>query len=121
MNESGSEIMVGMVDQKVYVRLEGKGTHLNSQPLREFLCGMMEGGYRHFELDLANCTYMDSTFLGMLVGIGLRLRNLNQTKLVIRRLSLRNRELLQTLGVEQFFEIDGDSQPSPAPNADLRA
>jgi anti-anti-sigma regulatory factor len=100
--------------------VEGKGTHLNSQPLRDFLFGMMDSGFRHFEIDLANCTYMDSTFIGTLVGVGLRIRKICLAKLSIRRLSPRNRELLQTLGVEQFFDIDTDSQSPLADETQLR-
>src|SRR5436190_21327095 len=114
MNESGSDILVGMAGQNVYVRLEGKGTHLNSQPLREFLYGMMEGGYRQFEIDLANCTYMDSTFLGMLVGVSLRLKKVSPAKISVRRISERNLELFKTLGIDSFFQVEPSAAPPPA-------
>jgi anti-anti-sigma factor len=112
MKESGNEIQVGTLDDHVCVRVEGKGTHLNSPSLREFLAGMIEGGYRHFRLDLGRCTYMDSTFLGMLVGVSLQLKRISPVRITILDANARGRELFQTLGIEQFFHFDNGSAPA---------
>jgi anti-anti-sigma factor len=109
MKESGSEIQVGTLDDRVCVRVEGKGTHLNSPSLREFLSGMIEGGYRTFRLDLSRCTYMDSTFLGMLVGVSLQLKRVCPARITILDANARNKELFQTLGIEQFFQFENGS------------
>lgn len=109
MKDTGSEILVGTNGDRVCVKVEGKGTHLNSQSLREFLFGMMEGGYRDFHVDLGNCTYMDSTFLGMLVGVCLRLKNVSSDKITIEQIGPRNLELLKTLGIDQFFRMESNT------------
>lgn len=116
MNSAGCDILVGTLAKEVFVRVEGKGTHANSQPLREFLLGMLEQGCRTFHLDLQNCTYMDSTFLGTIVGVCLQVKGKEGSRFIVANASQRNRELFQTLGVAQFFEFASMAAPAaPAP------
>jgi anti-anti-sigma regulatory factor len=90
----------------VHVRVIGRGTFQNGQPLRRYALEMMERGARQFVVDLGQCQGMDSTFLGVLAGIGLRLAQLpGRGKVQIARISARNMELLQTLGLDRLFTI----------------
>jgi len=114
MKQPDSKILVGTVDKQVFVKVEGKGTHLVSQPLREFLFQMIDSGYCKFEIDLANCTYMDSTFLGMLVGVSLRLKKVSPAKIFVTRINERNLDLFKTLGIDSFFQIGPGATPVPA-------
>ena len=109
MNASSSDIQVGTLAERVFIKIDGKGTHANCQSLREFVFGMIEQGYRDFRLDLRHCTYMDSTFLGMLVGVSLRLKEVDSSRIHILHINERNLELLQTLGIEHFFRLDSDA------------
>lgn len=115
MKPGDSQILVGTVGKDVFVRIEGKGTHVVSQQLREFLIQMIETGFRSFLLDLNHCTYMDSTFLGMLVGVSLRLKAVAPNKISIVHSHERNLELFKTLGIESFFQInEAGRAPGPA-------
>jgi anti-sigma B factor antagonist len=100
--ESKGRVMVGTLDREVLIQVEGRGTHLNSQPLRDCLIEMLQRGYTEFRLDLGGCSYMDSTFLGVLANICLQLKNRTGT-FSIPRINQRNLELLQTLGIDRFF------------------
>jgi len=102
--ESKGRVLVGTHDQEVFIQVEGRGTHLNSQPLRECLVEMLQQGLRHFQLDLGECSYMDSTFLGVLANVCLQLKSKLGT-FAIPRINERNLELLQTLGIDTFFEF----------------
>ena len=44
------------------MKVEGKGTFLNSGNLKEFTREMVNRGYREFVVDLEKCAMMDSTF-----------------------------------------------------------
>ena len=77
MNPAPS-ILVGTADRVVWVRVEGKGSFLNSTGLKEFAKEMTNRGYREFVVDLHNCPLMDSTFMGTLTGVALRLREIGQ-------------------------------------------
>ena len=88
------------------VRVEGKGSFLNSTGLKEFAKEMINRGFREFAIDLKNCPVMDSTFMGTLAGIALRLRELGQGTLRVVNLNERNHDLLSNLGLDQLFCIE---------------
>lgn len=94
----------------VWIRVEGKGTFQNSPGLKEFSRQMMDGGRRDFVVDLANCPAMDSTFMGTLAGMALRLREFGDGHLWVVNRNLRNNELLEGLGLDALFAHD----PTPS-------
>jgi len=99
-------ILVGTADRVVWVRVEGKGSFLNSTGLKEFAKEMTNRGYREFVVDLHNCPLMDSTFMGTLTGVALRLREIGQGGLRVVNLNERNRDLLTNLGLDQLITLD---------------
>jgi anti-sigma B factor antagonist len=88
------------------VRVEGKGSFLNSTGLKEFAKEMVNRGFRDFLFDLQLCPVMDSTFMGTMAGIALRLRELGQGQLRVTKLNERNRDLLSNLGFDRLFAIE---------------
>ena len=50
-------ILVGTANRTVWVRVEGKGTFLNSTGLKEFSKEMINRGHREFVIDLRNCPF----------------------------------------------------------------
>lgn len=103
-------ILVGTANRTVWVRVEGKGTFLNSTGLKEFSKEMINRGHRDFVVDLRNCPLMDSTFMGTLASIGLALRGLGQGELRAINLNERNRDLLMNLGLDQLFTLGGKEE-----------
>jgi len=101
-----NSILVGCTNKVVWVRVEGKGSFLNSAGLKEFAREMVNRGHREFVVDLRNCPVMDSTFMGTLAGIALRLREIGQGSLHVTNLNERNADLLRNLGLDQLFAID---------------
>ena len=101
---SSGRIEVGSSGSQVRIRVSGRATHLVSQPLREYSGKMMRHGYREFVIDLTDCTYLDSTFAGVLAGISLKLRQSDGT-VTLQRVPPRCAELLATLGIEPLFQI----------------
>jgi anti-anti-sigma regulatory factor len=110
VGESPKGIFVGGAsNNQIYVRVVGRGTFQNSQPLRRFALERIEQGQEEFVIDLGQCQGMDSTFLGVLAGIGLRLRQDGWIGAVhIANISSRNMELLQTLGLDRLFTMNSD-------------
>ena len=120
MNEPSKGISVGCIENRVYVRVIGRGTFQNSQPLRLFALQKIDEGQVEFVIDLGQCQGMDSTFLGVLAGIGLRLRQNGKLATVhIVNISPRNLELIQTLGLDRLFTVNS-SAPPPMAEADYR-
>ena len=54
-------------DHGIVIRLEGRGTFRESQPLAEFVTTSLEKGNDSVVVDLDRCSHLDSTFLGCLL------------------------------------------------------
>jgi anti-anti-sigma regulatory factor len=101
-----SSILVGTTNKIVWIKVEGKGSFLNSAGVKEFAKEMVNRGHREFIVDLRNCPVMDSTFMGTLAMIALRLREIGQGSLHVINLNERNHDLLTNLGLDQLFSMD---------------
>ena len=108
-----SSIQVGVCGPTVWVKVEGKGSFLNSDNLKEFARGMLDRGYREFVVDLADCAMMDSTFMGTMARVALWLRELGNGPLNIVRCGSRNEQLLSGLGLNRIFNIDANGGSPP--------
>ena len=102
-----------MNGQAVWVRVEGKGNFLNSGNLKEFAKEMVNRGYREFVVDLENCAMMDSTFMGTMAGVALRLKELGHGHLHVIHCGQRSRDLLTGLGLDQIFHIHSNGTSAP--------
>ena len=109
-----TSILVGCSNEMVWIRVEGKGSFLNSSGVKEFAKEMINRRYREFVIDLAKCPAMDSTFMGTMAGIALRLRELNQGSLRVININERCHDLLKNLGLDQLFSI-GDAMTVSEP------
>jgi anti-sigma B factor antagonist len=108
-----SSILVGVNGPAVWVRVEGKGNFLNSGSLKEFAQEMVNRGYREFIIDLEHCAMMDSTFMGTMAAVALRLKELGQGHLHVIHCGDRSRELLSGLGLDQIFDIKANGATAP--------
>ena len=108
-----SSIQVGVRGATVWVRVEGKGSFLNSGNLKEFAREMLDRGYREFVVDLADCVMMDSTFMGTMASVALRLKEIGQGHLHIVHCKNRSQELLSGLGLDQIFDIHDNGARAP--------
>ena len=74
---------------------------------------MVNRGYREFVIDLQDCAMMDSTFMGTMAGVALRLKELGQGHLHVVHCGERSRELLSGLGLDQIFSIPANGATAP--------
>ncbi len=95
------------------MKVEGKGSFLNSGNLKEFASEMVRRGYREFVLDLENCVMMDSTFMGTMAGVALRLKEMGHGHLHVVHCGQRSRDLLTGLGLDQIFSIHSNGASAP--------
>ena len=95
---------------EVWIRIEGRGSFQNSPALKEFSRKMIGEGRRSFVVDLKNCPAMDSTFMGTLAGLAIRLRDTCAGELWVVNRNERNADLLAGLGLDPLFS----DKPLPA-------
>lgn len=109
---SAASILVGVTNRAVHIKVEGKGSFQNSPALKEFFKEMLDRGHRIFVVDLDHCPVMDSTFMGTLAGLALRLRENGRGCLLVSNVNERNYDLLQNLGLNNLFDIESkESHP----------
>lgn len=114
-------VLASCLDDVVWVKVEERGTFQNSGGLKDYCRSMIQRGYRKFVVDLATCQLMDSTFMGTLAGIALRLRELGQGELQVINANSRSQSLLENLGLDQIFDVKAAGDPTapviPASNS----
>ena len=110
-----SGLLAGCCNGRVWVRIDGKGSHQNSGELKAFVKNQLEssGGQRVI-VDLSLCTGMDSTFMGTLTCIAGRLDEAGGALHIIHAAG-RNGELLRGLGLDEIFTVDDDEEHLAAP------
>ncbi|MBE7494816.1 MAG: STAS domain-containing protein [Verrucomicrobiaceae bacterium] len=107
MNTPSTRILVGQVGRVFWMRVDGKGTHLNSLQARNAFQGVMARGVHDLVVDLERCPMMDSTFLGMLTGAALSVKkDASGGTLSIVNANQRNIQLLTSLGLNHILDLD---------------
>jgi anti-anti-sigma regulatory factor len=102
-----SKILVARSTDLGFIKVVGRGSFQNSSCLKAFYQQLLKEGVHRFVVDLEACTYLDSTFLGILLGLGLKLREAGNGLLHILNANPRNLELLRNLGLDRLINIDG--------------
>ena len=101
-----SKILVARGDDLGFIKVVGRGSFQNSGCLKAFYQQLLKEGVRRFVVDLEKCTYLDSTFLGILLGLGLKLKDAGNGLLHILNASPRNLELLKNLGLDRLIQLE---------------
>jgi anti-sigma B factor antagonist len=100
--------MVAVLDQVVFIKINGRADFTLSKDAEKLIRELSERGYRRFVIELRDCVMMDSTFLGMLSGIGLKFADSSHppdSPLELFNPSPRIAEVLDSLGVAHLFKI----------------
>jgi len=103
-------------DNTLYLRAEGHVTAALCADLRFIVFSRFDAAptVSAMYVDLSACTYMDSTFMGLLVGFNKRLARTGAGKLKIVRPTTPARELLSGLGLLSLIEIVEEKVAFPA-------
>lgn len=102
--------LVDATSDPVAIRVEGRASFQNSACLNDFFNELIGRGKIRFVMDFAECTSMDSTFLGVLAGLALQLRKQTPPgSLVLCRLGARNLELVRNLGLHRLLTVDTET------------
>lgn len=91
--------------------MTGAGSKENSADVVRYVEPEIANGKSRVVLDLDQCSGLDSTFMGMLIGISKRLKQIKQGCLHIINAHGRNAQLLRGLGVQYFCSLSEDAGP----------
>ena len=99
----------------IYIRAQGHVTASLCSDLKSRIFERLEAKppVENVFVDLSGCDYMDSTFLGLLVGINKRFLRYSERPLTVVRPSPPCTELLRTIGILRLVRIQEDPVPFP--------
>ncbi len=90
----------------IYVRVQGLGNMNNSLTFKDFADRMQGEGYRAFVIDLADCRGVDSTFMGILLGL--------RDGLVVVNASAHCRRQMESIGLHRVLKIQDEAASLPS-------
>lgn len=100
-------IRVGCLGSVAWVRVNGPANHENAACIKEFLAGRFERGWRRFVIDLAGCRGIDSTFIGMLYRLALKVTADDPEGTVdVINPGERNANSIRKLGLDDRIRLD---------------
>jgi len=99
--------MVAVEGSRAVIRPCGRASFTCSADFKRLVYELVDAGCRDFELELSECTIMDSTFLGILVYFARKLNEQNRgdSKVVLVNASSRILDLVASLGMTEFFKV----------------
>jgi anti-anti-sigma regulatory factor len=89
------------------VKIAGKANFTCSPDFKTLLDELVHKGYGHFIIDLSECVLMDSTFLGVLAGFGIKLNpnaSSSMPGIELHNPTARVSDLLENLGTAHLFK-----------------
>ncbi len=102
-----SRILVARRSDLAFVKVVGRGSFQTSVCLKSFYQQLLKDSVTKFVIDLEACNYLDSTFLGTLLQLGLALQKLARPGVLhVVHANARNVEVMSTLGLDQVFKIE---------------
>ncbi|HOV13755.1 MAG TPA: STAS domain-containing protein [Spirochaetota bacterium] len=108
-----NKILIGSIDNNIYLKAIGHITANLCFPMREDLfkkISLMKSKINIF-FDLSETTYMDSTFIGLLVGIDKKLKNTFNNNLLIVKPTEIVIELLSKMNLINFLKRSEEKLP----------
>lgn len=115
---SSARLLVYVSEQLACIKIVGRANFTSSIDFKTLINELMGKNYTCFILDLSECVLMDSTFLGVLAGFGLKMTAPDSGQRKGRSIQLldpnpRITELLDNLGVTHLFKtVNGVAKPA---------
>jgi anti-anti-sigma regulatory factor len=117
MSTTAAKMSVLVGEQFACIKINGRANFSSSIDFKTLVNELGQKGYSYFVLDLSECALMDSTFLGVLAGFGLKMSALQKDHcaqgIELLNPNARITELLENLGVLHLFKIAHGSLSLP--------
>lgn len=105
MELPSDSLLVAVADHRALIRVLGRGSFKGSPALKRFGQAAIQKGCSEFILDMEGCVGMDSTFMGVLAGLAMRLKREKSGRMALVNLSVKNHRLLKQLGLDQLLTM----------------
>jgi anti-anti-sigma regulatory factor len=116
MSTSSAKLSVLVGKDFACLKIAGRANFSFSPDFKTLLTELSQKGYNRFVIDLSECVLMDSTFLGVLAGFGIKLNQAgasDQRGIELLNANARVTELLENLGALHLFKTTSGALPLP--------
>jgi anti-anti-sigma regulatory factor len=116
MATSSAKMSVLACQDFVCVKIVGRANFTYGPDFKTLLTELVRKGCNHFIIDLSECALMDSTFLGILAGFGLKLNKADAPEnqgIELLNPNSRIADLLENLGALHLFKVTTGTLQSP--------
>jgi anti-sigma B factor antagonist len=116
MSAPSAKLLVLVGEKFACVKIAGRANFNSSIDFKTLINELRLKGYGYFVLDLSECLLMDSTFLGVLAGFGLKMNHSASgptNGIELLNPNPRVAELLENLGVLHLFKVTQGSIEMP--------
>ena len=100
-------------DDVVYCRVVGLGNMNNCAPFQAFSVQLQQQGYREFVLDFSRCEGLDSTFLGIMLGLRLGGAEGEPPQITAVNVSAHVLKVLAEVGIDRLIQVLPDPVALP--------
>lgn len=104
--EKRNSVQVVTIGNAAFVRVSGCGSFRDAPSLKQFGMAAMKQGCSRMIVDLSQCAAADSTFMGVLVGLSLRMTRQHGGRLRLTGTRPIVASRMRELGVDRVVEIE---------------
>lgn len=104
-----SKVLIGVFEGGYLVKVIGRGTMEYCSELFDFLINKIEKeNVSEIYFDLSSTTYLDSSFIGVIISIHKKTKKLHNSDIIILNPSDKVKEILNTMGLMEIIPIQED-------------
>jgi anti-anti-sigma factor len=107
-----AKILIGRDGNRGLIRIIGVGTFQGAVTFKTHYSELISEGVTEFVIDLSKCEQLDSTYLGIILGLALKLRKMGLGQVHVIHLNDMIKSLFKGTGLDQIFDM---SEPVSKP------
>lgn len=111
MSVAHSRILGCRTESTVRIRIDGRGLAAHCTAIREFTAAALDDGARDVHVELGECEYCDSTFVGTLLRLKTAAARAGGGDVRIVAPSPEADAVLRKMGLLRLFEVVDDASP----------
>jgi anti-anti-sigma factor len=101
-----NRLLYAIKNHDLYIKIKGAGTAKDYKPLKDSVMDIIKAPFlNHVEFDLSEVYYLDSTFIGLLLGINKILKKEHKEEIEICNVSDELLSLFEEVEVAHLFKI----------------
>ena len=100
-----AKILISRNGNIALVKIVGVGTFQQAVVFKSTYTDLLTDGVTEFVIDLSECEHLDSTFLGIILGLALKLRQMGTGKVHVIHANEMIKGLFRGTGLDQIFDM----------------